>query len=67
MAEELQRIKRVRFRGFSRAMKARGSPAAVNGGEQRWMPKMEPTGLFISKGREDERAKVEDKLAKCCG
>jgi len=31
------------------------------------MPKMEPTGLFIAKEREDERAKVEDRLAKYCG
>jgi hypothetical protein len=30
------------------------------------MPKMEPTRLFIAKGREDERAKVEDMLPKYC-
>ena len=53
--------------GVERELHVRPASGGVNGGERRWMPKMEPTGLFIAKGREDERAKVEDKLAKCCG
>jgi hypothetical protein len=43
------------------------SGAAIGGRQGQWMPKMEPTRLFIGKEREDERAKVEDRLAKYCG